>query len=545
MDRKKIPVGQDDFASLINEGYYFVDKSLFIKDLVEYRDLVNLITRPRRFGKTLNMSMLQYFFENNDGKFAHLFEKLKIAKEQQICDRHMGKYPVINLTFMNAKHNTFEDALASLKIAISDEYKRHINAVNAYSYNRRRIEAIINCEDDSVAVYNESLSFLTQILGDFYKSKVIILIDEYDVPLEAAYTGGYYEEMLNFVRSLLRSALKSNKHLCFAVLTGCLRISKESVFTGLNNFSTFTAMNTTFSEYFGFTADEVKQYLQYYNLASKMDEMREWYDGYAMFDFDIYNPWSVTKQIKAYLLEQAAPVSHWGNTSGNDIVKLLIDQAEANTKNEIEILLSGKTITKPISEDMTYAELYDNANNIWSFLFYTGYVTADKIQILNGVRYVDLQIPNKEVEYIFVTKIQEWFNKAMIDNDTLNLILKKDSELVQEHLNMLLFNAISYMDYSENYYHGIVTGLLADSGDFIMKSNRETGLGRADITLQNSRTAIVIEIKVADSRNKLDLLSQQALAQIDSRQYAEEFTCEEHIKVGIAFYKKQCSVVIA
>ena len=405
MNRKKLPVGQDDFRKLIENGYYFVDKSLLMKELIEKHDLVNLVTRPCRFGKTLNVSMLQCFFENCNKNYEALFRDLKIYEEKELCETYMGKYPVISLTFMNTKHENFEDAMSLLKNAISDEFKRHIDAVNAYPYNRERIEAIINVNNDAMASYKDSIYFLSQILHYQYKQDVIILIDEYDVPLESAFTSNYYISMLDFIRSLLGSALKSNRFLHFAVLTGCLRISKESVFTGFNNFSTFSLVNSSFSEYFGFQPDEVLELLTYYDLDSKMDKIREWYDGYAVGNLEIYNPWSVTKQVKAYCFENAEPVSHWGNTSGNDIVKQLIEKAPPNTKKEIEYLLAGNAIEKPIAEDMTYHELYNNSNNIWSFLFYTGYLTAEKITVKDGMRYVDLRIPNKEIEYIFINKI--------------------------------------------------------------------------------------------------------------------------------------------
>lgn len=547
MDRKKLPVGQDDFRKLIENGYYFVDKSLFIKELLDKRDLVNLITRPRRFGKTLNMSMLQYFFENSDKNYEVLFQDLKIYKEKELCETNMGKYPVISLTFMNTKHKAFEDAISLLKNAISSEFKRHMDAVNAYPFNRERIDAIINVNNDAIASYKDSIYFLTEILHYYYKQDVIILIDEYDVPLESAFNSNYYESMLDFVRALLGSALKSNSFLHFAVLTGCLRISKESVFTGLNNFSVFSLMNRSFSGSFGFRPDEVRQLLTYYHLDDKMDEIREWYDGYAIGNREIYNPWSVTKQVKAYIIENADPVSHWGNTSGNDIVKQLIEKAPPNTKNEIEYLLAGNVIEKPIAEDMTYQELYHNINNVWSFLFYTGYLTAEKITVKNGVHCADLRIPNKEIEYIFINKIREWFTEAAVVEDKGNkiyqLMLMRDTDALEKLLKGILFDSISYMDYSENYYHGIMVGLLAQTGA-ILKSNRETGLGRADITLQDSQTAVIIELKVAESSDKLKFACQEALIQIKEKEYAHEFNNLDCIKIGIAFYQKSCAVLI-
>lgn len=544
MDIKKIPVGQDDFRSLIEDDYYFVDKSLLIKDLINYNGLVNFITRPRRFGKSLNMSMLQYFFEAGQD-YAYLFKGLNISHEKELCDKYMGLYPVISLTFMNAKFDDFDQALSAIKYELSNEFWRHIDAVNAYPGRRNRINAILNLEDDETAKYESSLHFLSEILKSYYNQKVIILIDEYDIPLESAYMSDYYMPMRNFIRGLLRFALKSNKNLHFAVLTGCLRISKESVFTGLNNFSVASPLNNTYAQYFGFLENEVIEYLEYYGLKDKLPELKEWYDGYQIGKYEVYNPWSVTKQIMSYLMDQAPPVSHWGNTSSNDIVKEFIARAQINTKSEIEELLAGKTIMKPISEDMTYTEIYNTTDNLWSFLFYTGYLTADKIDIHNGIYSAALRIPNKEIEYIFLNKIMDWFQDiAEKEFNMINLLLDKNSIDLQESLNKLLFGTISYMDYNERYYHGIMIGLLSYIDSYKLLSNRESGLGRADITLENEKTAIIFELKVVNSTASLEQACDTALSQINMQAYEKEFPNRNIIKVGIAFFKKSCSVKI-
>jgi len=407
---KKLPVGREDFKLLIEKDYYYVDKTSLIEELIITHDLVNLITRPRRFGKSLNLSMLQYFFEKSEQDNAALFCDLKISGNAEILDEHMGKYPVISLSFMNAKQGTYLAAVESLGNAITMEFRRHGEAVRQYPY-RKKADRILEGEDSDLILYQESLLLLSQILYEHYGERVILLIDEYDVPLESAYTGGYYNEMLDFIRSLLRSILKGNPCLEFAVLTGCLRLAKESVFTGLNNFSTF-------SKYFGFSENEVKEMLDYYQLSDKMSEMRDWYDGYMIGESEIYNPWSVIKQVKSYLTDRNAPISHWGNTSGNEIIRTLVDMATYDTKQELELLLRGETLKKRIVEELIYDEVYSDLNNLWSFLFLTGYLTAGGIETVDGSRYANLRIPNREIHYIYEDKIKSWFSERILDNGT-------------------------------------------------------------------------------------------------------------------------------
>jgi len=543
--RKRIPTGQEDFKSIIENGYYFVDKTMLIKDVIEQHGFVNFITRPRRFGKTLNMSMLQRFFEDTSEDVSHLYGGLKISAEKEICNEYMGKYPVISLTLMNAKRSAFEDALASLRFTISEEFRRHREIVNQYPDYRDKIERIQQGLKEDINDYVESIRLLSMILHEHYQKKVIILIDEYDVPLEAAYANGYYQEMLDFLRALLNYALKSNPYLEFAVLTGCLKLSKESVFTGLNNFSTYSLTELQFTQYFGFTPDEVLAMLAHYELTDKQAEMKSWFDGYTIGNYEIYNPWSVIKQVNEYLTGGGQPVAHWANTSSNDIVKTFISKAELSTKAEIEELLAGKTIEKTIAVDLTYNEVFSNVENLWTFLFYTGYLTADEIRITGGVRYAKLRIPNIEVRYIFETKIRQWFDESIADScaELYAAILERDSKKLQDAINTILFESISYMDFNENYYHGFMVGLLAKAG-YLLKSNRETGLGRADITLSSKDTAVIIELKTAASARGMSGASRAALNQINERHYADEFAQSNIIKIGIAFYKKACAVVV-
>ena len=554
---KKLPIGVEDFKRMIKEDYYYVDKTMFIKEFLERRDQVNLFVRPRRFGKTLNMSMFQEFFEiSREG--SGLFEGLSISRYEDIMENHCSKYPVINLSFKGAKQIDFNNSSLSLRRAISREYARHFEAVQAYPLLKKRINRILESEGTNED-YLDSIQLLTEILYAFYNKEVIVIIDEYDVPLENAYFGGFYEEMMSFVRSLLESALKTNNYLKFGILNGCLRISRESIFTGLNNLSIISILDTNYSEHFGFTETEVKEMLQYYGISKKSDLVREWYNGYKFGNINVYNPWSVIQIVRDLTQNQDAfPLSYWGNTSSNSIIRDLIMRADGTTKEEIEKLLAGQDIVKQIHEDITYIEIEESMDNLWNFLFFTGYLTNTHTEIRdNGDRFFTLEIPNKEVAYIFRNKIIKWFNETISNNDWTDFyiaLLGKDTVAIEDTLNNILINSISYEDYHENYYHGFMVGLLSGMNlkEYTIESNREAGKGRGDIIVrhinQNGK-AIIFELKYTDQANAMESLANQAIRQIEEQQYDRAllqagFGKDNIIKYGVCFHKKSCLVKV-
>ena len=554
---KKLPVGVENFKRMIKENYYYVDKTMFIKEFLEHRDQVNLFVRPRRFGKTLNMSMFQEFFEiSREG--SRLFGGLAISRYEDIMENHCSKYPVINLSFKGAKQIDFNNSSLSLRRAISREYARHFEAVQAYPLLKKRINRILESEGTNED-YLDSIQLLTEILYAFYNKEVIVIIDEYDVPLENAYFGGFYEEMMCFVRSLLESALKTNNYLKFGILNGCLRISRESIFTGLNNLSIISILDTNYSEHFGFTEMEVKEMLQYYGISKKSDLVREWYNGYEFGNTNVYNPWSVIQIVRDLTQNQDAfPLSYWGNTSSNSIIRDLIMRADGTTKEEIEKLLAGQDIVKQIHEDITYIEIEESMDNLWNFLFFTGYLTKTHTEIRdNGDRFFTLEIPNKEVAYIFRNKIIKWFNETISNNDWTDFyiaLLRKDTVVIEDTLNNILINSISYEDYHENYYHGFMVGLLSGMNlkEYTIESNREAGKGRGDIIVrhinQNGK-AIIFELKYTVQANAMESLANQAIRQIEEQQYDRAllqagFGKDNIIKYGVCFHKKSCLVKV-
>ena len=554
---KKLPIGVENFKRMIKENYYYVDKTMFIKEFLEHRDQVNLFVRPRRFGKTLNMSMFQEFFEiSREG--SRLFGGLAISRYEDIMENHCSKYPVINLSFKGAKQIDFNNSSLSLRRAISREYARHFEAVQAYPLLKKRINRILESEGTNED-YLDSIQLLTEILYAFYNKEVIVMIDEYDVPLENAYFGGFYEEMMSFVRSLLESALKTNNYLKFGILNGCLRISRESIFTGLNNLSIISILDTNYSEHFGFTETEVKEMLQYYGISKKSDLVREWYNGYEFGNTNVYNPWSVIQIVRDLTQNQDAfPLSYWGNTSSNSIIRDLIMRADGTTKEEIEKLLAGQDIVKQIHEDITYTEIEESMDNLWNFLFFTGYLTKTHTEIRdNGDRFFTLEIPNKEVAYIFRNKIIKWFNETISNNDWTDFyiaLLGKDTVVIEDTLNNILINSISYEDYHENYYHGFMVGLLSGMNlkEYTIESNREAGKGRGDIIVrhinQNGK-AIIFELKYTVQANAMESLANQAIRQIEEQQYDRAllqagFVEDNIIKYGVCFHKKSCLVKV-
>ena len=563
MERKALPVGIDNFEMLITRGYYFIDKSLLIKDLIDNKASVNLFTRPRRFGKTLNMSMLQYFFEDMRHEItgekknnSYLFEGLNIMTCGEDYTYNMGKYPVINLSLKSAKQGTLELALKCLREEISNEFKRHQFILKSDKLNLEKEEYMkIIKKDDDMSLYVTSLRFLSQCLEMYYDKKVIILIDEYDVPLENAYFEGFYYEMVSFIRSLFESALKTNPSLEFAVLTGCLRISRESIFTGLNNLKIISILDARYDEYFGFTDNEVKKVCRDYNMLFKYDAIKEWYNGYLFGKVNVYNPWSVMQYIDDLTSDiEKIPSSYWANTSSNSIVKSLIDRADDETKSEIELLIEGKSIEKPVHEDITYDEIYDSMDNLWNFMFFTGYFKKVNERVEDEIKYIEFAIPNKEVKYIFRTKILKWFDDNIKHRDFSKMydaIINKNSKIFEEELADVLLETISFNGAYENFYHGFVTGVLSNMKRYLIKSNRESGKGSSDIIIRSvSRrgAAVILELKVAKSIDELEKKADKALGQIEEKNYEAELRSDGYkniIKYGIAFYGKDCLIKLA
>ena len=564
----KLPVGIDDFRKLRESHFYYVDKTRLIEQLLLNWSEVTFFTRPRRFGKTLNMSMLKSFFDIGTDKT--LFDGLYISGNKELCDEYMGKYPVIFLSLKGVEGSSFDDARYMITEIIGKEAERFrfLECSEALSENDKdRYRAIISQCDGKYMMDAQllvsCLQSLSQLLCTHYGKKTIILIDEYDVPLDKAFQNGYYKEMVSLIRGLFGQALKTNEFLQFAVLTGCLRISKESIFTGLNNFKVMSITDSRFDEQFGFTDEEVRKLLSDYGMDSHFDEVKEWYDGYHFGRADVYCPWDVINHVDHLRDDSdAKPQTYWINSSGNSLVRRLINRADSSTKDEIERLIAGEAIEKVIRLDLTYDEIDNTIDNIWSVLFTTGYLTkVGEVKLPDSESYAyKLVIPNKEVREVFVLQIQEWF-KAVVanDNDTMKLlskaILDKDETILARQLNIVMWRMISILDtkapddMKENFYHGLLLGLLRGSNpDWLIKSNREPGDGFSDILIkpENPDLGIVIEVKYAKEFKGLDAACDAALAQIKQKRYNETLRDEGRCDVlayGIAFCKKRCKAV--
>ena len=554
-DTLKLPVGIDDFKKIREAGFYYVDKTKLIEQLLQSWGEVTLFTRPRRFGKTLNMSMLKSFFEIGAEK--SLFQGLYISEKEKLCAEYMGKYPVIFLSLKGVEGLHFADAQKMLMTIINNEVRRHYYLKTSDKLtveDRKQFEKMLLNEDVNLV---DSLRLLSQLLYLHYDQKVVILIDEYDVPLDKAFKNGYYQEMVSLIRGLFGQALKTNEFLQFAVLTGCLRVSKESIFTGLNNFEINSIVDIEHEEGFGFTDAEVMQMLKYYHCTNRYSDIKEWYDGYHFGNADIYCPWDVINFVKKLLTDSnAKPSAFWINSSGNDLVKLFVDKADQSTKDEIERLVAGESVTKRIRLDLTYDEIENSIDNVWSVLFTTGYLT----NIGNPESGVyELVIPNREVHEVFVLQIQEWFQRSVAKEESMpefsKAILEADAEGLQKQLNVIMSRMISVLDtkareeQKENFYHGLLLGLLRGSNpDWLIKSNRESGDGYSDIIIEpeNPDAGIIIEVKHAASISGLDKACENAMAQIKNRRYDEALRengrCEI-LAYGIAFHKKRCRVV--
>ena len=565
--RKKLPIGIENFEEFSSENFYYADKTLFIKELLQNWGKVNLFTRPRRFGKSLNMSMLKCFFEI--GRDPAPFEGLKIAREKELCEKYMGKLPVISISLKSVDGLKYDSALASLKTVIGNEAGRFrflrdsakLDENDKNSYNQ-----LVNVEVKGSSKYTmsddtlvDSLKTLSLLLEKHYGQKAILLIDEYDVPLDKAFQAGYYDEMVSFIRNLLGNALKTNDSLYFAVLTGCLRISKESIFTGLNNLKVHTISDVRYDEYFGFTDADVDALLEFYGVSSYKEIIRDWYDGYRFGDTDVYCPWDVINYCDELLAAPGTPPkNYWANTSGNSLILRLLEKADQTTKDEVEELLNGGKITKRVRQELTYRDIEDSVGNVWSVLYATGYLTG---------RYMDqadadifsLWLPNGEIHKVFYDLVEGWFLEVTrSDTERINRFCAAfpagDAETIQEMLSDYLWDSISVRDTAvrknmkENFYHGMLLGLLRSQGSWRVKSNAEAGEGYSDISIQTpDRTGIVIELKYADDGN-LQKACGEALKQIEEKKYAEgmkRWGTKKILKYGIAFYEKECMVVMA
>lgn len=559
---KKIPVGIENFQDMRKFNFYYIDKTNLIEQLLDNWSKVTLFTRPRRFGKTLNMSMLRSFFELGTDK--SLFDGLYISKNKELCEEHMGKYPVIFFSLKSVEGLKFENARYRIIEMIGREAQRYefLAESDKLSENEKaQYKALIALDngkytmDDDILI--SGIQMLSHLLYKHYGQKTVILIDEYDVPLDKAFENGYYKEMVSLIRGIFGMALKTNDSLQFAVLTGCLRISKESIFTGLNNFEVLSVLNTQYDEAFGFTDGEVKQILEDYNLSDHYPDVKEWYDGYHFGNTDIYCPWDVIRYCKNLCADPAAlPEDFWSNSSGNAMVRRFIDKADIRTKNEIERLIAGEDIEKDISQELTYDEIDKSIENLWSVLFTTGYLTHKGCTESGRYR---LAIPNKEVRNLFIRKIREWFSDVTRnDGKTLeefcNAFVDRDPGKIEQIFGDYLWNTISIRDTAtakakkENFYHGILLGLLGYKASWLIKSNAESGTGYSDILVEvpDNRTGIVIELKYAEDCD-MDAACSRALEQIEEKDYVDKLRQDgmrNYIKYGIACFKKDCKVVI-
>ena len=556
MERKKLPVGIENFEEIRKEGFYYVDKTGLIRDLLNNWGKVNLFTRPRRFGKTLNMSMLKSFFEIGTDKT--LFDGLAISEEKELCEAYMGKFPVVFVSLKDVDGLTFENAYGKLRDILRAEISRlsflmqseQIAEDDKYSFER------FLREQDTLDDVQKSLKMLSGLLYQHYGQKVILLIDEYDVPLDKAFQHGYYKEMVALIRSLFSRALKTNDFLQFAVLTGCLRVSKESIFTGLNNFDVNSIIDVEHDEQFGFTEAEVQELLQYYDREAAAPVMKAWYDGYRFGNADVYCPWDVINYAKKLLANpQAEPQAFWINSSGNDLVKRFVDKADKTTQDEIERLIAGEAIEKAVRLELTYGEIDNSIDNLWSVLFTTGYLTqAGRVE--RGV--YKLIIPNREVREVFVFQIQEWFKNTVVRDEKpmqafCQAFLDGNAEEIQKRLTIILGKMISILDtkakddQKENFYHGLLLGLLRSEPNWLILSNVESGEGFSDILVEpeDPDAGMVIEVKYSPTLAGMDSACQAAMAQIKEKHYDERLRNEgrENITAfGIAFWKKRCRV---
>ena len=560
MSKQKLPVGMDGFEKIRRNGFYYIDKTELIEQLFLNWGEVNLFTRPRRFGKTLNMSMLKCFFEI--GTDSSLFDGLYISEKQTLCEQHLGKYPVIFLSLKGVEGLNFSEAKRRCIQLIRREAERFYylkDSEKLLDLDKKKYHQLLDMKDqpEDVDIVISSIKTLSDLLYKHYGKKTVILIDEYDVPLDKAFQHGYYKEMIYFTRGLLGEALKTNDSLNFAVLTGCLRVSKESIFTGLNNFKILSITDTRFDEQFGFTDTEVRKLLSDYHLEDRFAEVKEWYDGYRFGKADVYCPWDVVNFVDRVKDDpEARPEAYWINTSGNDLVKRFIDKANKTTKNEIERLINGEAIEKELRLDLTYEEIDQSIENLWSVLFTTGYLTQTGRTEKGAYRLI---IPNREVREVFRLQINEWFKKSIFTNtERLTAFWKAfeegDTEGIEQYLNRVLSNSISVFDTKarkeekESSYHNLLVGILTGNADWLVKSNVEAGDGFADIIVEtdNPDAGIVAELKYTKNFDEMRIACRKAMNQIRDRRYQEYLLNDDRRDIrlyGIAFCKKRCCVI--
>ena len=561
-EKIKLPMGIENFERIRKDGFYYVDKTWLIRDFLKNSAYVNLFTRPRRFGKTLTMSMLRYFFEI--GSDSTIFDGLEISKEKELCEKYMGKFPVISITLKGATGENFTEAKTMLRRIICKEALRFqflIQSDKLSESDHNQYKAIIDMDKTgaftmSDELLKDSLQTLSQLLQKHYDQNVIMLIDEYDVPLDKAYRSGYYDSMVELIRVLFGNAFKTNDSLQFAILTGCLRISKESIFTGLNNFKVYTIKDVRYREYFGFTDTEVQQILKYYGFSDQYDAVREWYDGYMFGNLQIYCPWDVINYCGDLRDGSVTePQNYWVNTSSNDIIRSFLSKAKTSDRNDVEQLINGGSIKKIIHQELTYRDLDSDPDNLWSILFTTGYLTQRSSQLGDMT---ELVIPNKEVQWIYIRQIREWFKSETRKNiekleNFCRAFEENDTAAIEEGFNAYLKKTISIRDTSvrkemkENFYHGIMLGLFANMDGWDVQSNAESGDGYSDISveIEEREIGIIIELKYAEQA-AFDTACQEALKQINERGYEERLTDDGITtirKYGIACYKKRCRVI--
>lgn len=550
---KPLPIGVDDFEKLRVNGYYYVDKTLLIKELIDKKGEVNLFTRPRRFGKSLNMSMLQHYFEVAETGSAHLFAGLKIMEAGEEYLNYMNAYPAISLSLKSARQEDFETSYGKVVEAVSGEFRRHKFLLSSDKLDDSQKKHYIRMMDGQAkrSDYTAGLKFLSEVLSEHYGKKAVILIDEYDVPLEHAYFTGYYDKMSHFIRSFFEEGLKSNPFMEFAVVTGCLRITKESIFTGLNNLKINSILSANYDEYFGFLQMEVDEMAGFYGVGDGEDiaGFKEWYNGYKFGTQKVYNPWSVINHMEAMYVdrEHAWPSPYWANTSSNRIIRNLVEHADLSTKEELEQLIAGGTIEKPIHEDITYDDIDKSEDSLWNFLFFTGYLTMCGRRAIGGTPYVLMTIPNAEVRYIYKMKILDWFREQMQEKNMsglYNSIVAADVDSFEEELTQVLRESISFYDNKEAFYHGFLLGLLERVKGRVISSNQESGDGRYDIMLKSpdiKNPVIIFELKIADSYGGMKAAAHTALTQMKEKHCGEGISRDGYsclMYYGIAFYKK-------
>ena len=548
---KKVAVGGEDFVALRRSDSYYVDKTEFLYDLIEKNNnAVTLLTRPRRFGKTLLMSMIDSFLSIFKKDSADVFEGLNIMQHTEFVNKHMNQYPVLFISLKDVEGLNFESAFERMKRKISTLCKKISFIKDSPSLTNDDLNIFERLETRTASIddVTQALSDLSRMIYKIYDKKTVLLIDEYDVPLAKANSNGYYREMLDLIRGFMSSSLKTNEYLEFAVVTGCLRIPKESIFTGVNNFTSYSVMNGKFSEYPGFTQSEVEMMLDSFGLSDKADVVKKWYDGYHFGNTEVYCPWDVVSYISDLLYDrEAKPRNYWENTSSNDAIKAFFDMPEIDCSEDFETLLNGDAITKPVTDSLTYDIAYGSENNLWSLLLMTGYITADRGADYNS-DYVALRIPNREITNIFKTAVVDHFNQTVDQTELqslMNALWSGDSTSASEVLSELLWNTISYMDYHEDYYHAFLSGIFVGRGGYIVNSNKERGLGRPDIDLRDKRNrrAIIIEAKKSDKASEMERDCDNALKQIAEKRYADKLEGYRNITCyGVAFYKKTALV---